>query len=246
MKFGKALAACLLIAATTPVFAGDLPLPTFAKKANNPFAQPYDLGHCGAYVGVNSTLTSSSVNSVAVTPGTQIQQGAIGGTVGYGCPINAANGSFWFAEVLADITNLNGNTNGLALSGPASFTERFGVGTPLNNMLGSILPTGTQSPAVPNLPALPAGITAGAGAPYMFAAIHENDISAQLGLVQNRQWLVSFGAGLGLRYRLSNGVVADTFAEYKTATNSLCVGPLGNAGCAKIGNGVQAGVQFLY
>jgi opacity protein-like surface antigen len=239
MKFGKAIAVCL-IAATTPAFAADLPF----KK--NPFAQPYDLGHCGAYFGVNMAITSSSVNSDMVTPGTQVVQGEIGGTIGYGCPINATNGSFWFVEGLVDATNLNGSTNGLALNGPAAFTERFGVGTPLNNMIGSLLPIGTQSPAVPNLPVLPPGVTAGTGAPYLFAALHENDISAQLGLMQNKQWLVSYGAGVGIRYRLSNGVVADTFAEYRTATNTLCVGPLGIAGCAKIGNGVQAGVQFLY
>jgi hypothetical protein len=242
MKFLKALAAGLLLASAA--HAADLPLK--APRLANPFATAYDLGHCGAYFGINSTLTSSSVNGSGVAPGTQIQQGAIGGTLGYGCPINASNGSFWFGEVLADVTNLNGNANGLSLAGPASFTERFGVGSPLTSLIGTILPSNTQSPAVPNLPALPNGITAGPGAPYLFAALHESDISAQFGLAQNKQWLISGGVGVGLRYRLSNGVVADTFAEYRTATNSLCVGPLGNNACAKIGSGVQAGVQFLY
>jgi hypothetical protein len=240
MKF-KVFAASLLMASAA--HAADLPS---KQQLKNPFAAPYDIGRCGAYFGVNSTLTSSAVNGDAVAPGTQIQQGAIGGTIGYGCPISAANSSFWFIEAMADVTNLNGNTNGLSLSGPASFTERFGVGSPLNQLLGSILPSNTSTPAVPSLPALPGGITAGPGAPYIFAAFHENDISAQLGLAQNRQWLISYGVGVGLRYRLSNAVVADTFAEYRTPSNSLCVGPLGNSACAKIGNGVMAGVQFLY
>lgn len=242
MKFVKALAAGLILASAA-AHAADLPM----RALSNPFANPYDLGHCGAYFGINSTLTSTGVNGSGVAPGTDVQQGAIGGTLGYGCPINgSASGAFWFAEALADFTNLNGNTNGLSLAGPTSFTERFGVGSPLTSMVGSLLPSGTQSPAVPNLPALPNGITAGAGNPYLFVALHQNDISAQFGLAQNREWLFSYGAGIGLRYRLSNGVVADTFAEYKTATNSLCVGPLGNSACAKIGSGVQAGVQFLY
>src|ERR1700756_5685365 len=128
MKFVKALAAGLIL--TSAAHAADLPSKA-APKLANPFATPYDLGHCGAYFGINSTLTSTGVNGAAVAPGTQIQQGAIGGTLGYGCPISAANGSFWFVEALADVTNLNGSTNGLSLSGPASFTERFGVGSPL-------------------------------------------------------------------------------------------------------------------
>lgn len=241
MKFLKALAASLLFAASAAHAADSLP-----TKALNPFASPYDIGKCGAYFGINSVLTSTGVVGDTVAPGTQIQQGAIGGTVGYGCPISATNSSFWFAEVLADVTNLNGNANGLSLAGPAAFTERFGVGSPLNQLLTSILPNGTQSPAVPNLPTLPGGITAGPGAPYIFAALHEQDISAQLGLAQNKEWLISYGVGVGLRYRLSNSVVADTFAEYKTQSNTLCVGPLGNSACTKIGSGVQAGVAFLY
>lgn len=242
MKFLKAIAASLLL--VSAAHASDLPMK--APGFVNPFASPYDPGRCGAYFGINSTLSSTGVNGSGVAPGTEVQQGAIGGTVGYGCPISAANGSFWFTEAMADVTNLNGNTNGLSLSGPASFTERFGVGSPLTSMIGTILPGNTSSPAVPSLPTLPNGVTAGPGAPYLFAALHENDVSAQLGIAQNRQWLISYGIGVGLRYRLSNGLVADTFAEYKAPSNSLCVGPLGNNACAKIGAGVMAGVAFLY
>jgi hypothetical protein len=217
-----------------------------APKIANPFAQPYDLTKCGAYFGIN-TIGSSSGVSGAVQAGTQVVQGGIGGVLGYGCPINAANGSFWFAEVMADVTSLNGgSSNGLSLGGPASFTERFGAGTPLNTLIGTLLPSGTASPAVPNLPVLPTGITAGPGAPYAFVALHQDDISLSNGVQQNREWLLSWGVGGGIRYRLSNAVVADTWAEYKAATQSICVGPVGNAACAKPTQGARLGVSFLY
>lgn len=231
-----------------PNAASATDIPTKAPIVN-PFATPYDTTHCGAYFGINSVGSADSLQGTGVSPGTQVVQGGIGGTLGYGCPISATNGSFWFAEVMADFTNINGASSGVQFSNaPVSFTERFGVGSPLQNMLAS-LPGASSvagSAAVPSLPALPGGVTAGPGAPYGFFALHEKDVSAQLGLSQNRQWLLSYGIGAGLLYRLSNGVVADVFAEYQIASNQVCVGPLGNAGCAKFGPGFMTGVQFKY
>src|SRR6185312_5172949 len=108
--------------------AGDLALKA-PPKFVNPFSQAYTLTACGGYYGINTIGTSGAVQG-DVSPGTQVVQGGICATVGRGCPINATNGSFWFAEALFDITNVNGNVNGLSLSGPASFTQRFGAGTP--------------------------------------------------------------------------------------------------------------------
>jgi opacity protein-like surface antigen len=225
-------------ALVSPVAASD-----FATKAN-PFANAYTLTACGYYLGAGIGGTASSVAGTNIPPGQQTVGGNIFGTIGYGCPINATTGSFWFVEAQGGIQNLNGTVNGLSLSGPATFTQRFGAGTPLNQMLGNILP-GT-APAVPSLPILPSGVTAGAGSPYAFVALHEDDVSAQVGLSQNQQWLISYGVGVGMRYRLSNAVVADTYAEYKAASNTICAGPLGANGCAHIGQGARVGVQFLY
>jgi opacity protein-like surface antigen len=237
MKYLSILA--LSTALVAPAIAADMP-----TKA--PAYQVYDLTHCGAYIGLNSIGSATSVQGVAV-PGTQLVNAGLGGTIGYGCPFNAQTGSFWFAEGLFDIVNINGTSNGLNLSGPLSFTQRFGAGTPINNMLSVFNPLGgLGTAAVPSLPVLPNGVTASPGAPYIYAALHEQDISAQLGLASNREWLFSYGVGMGLRYRLSNGVVADTFAEYKTQSNLICIGPLGQAGCTKTGPGVQVGFQFLY
>jgi len=235
-----------LLAGGAPAQAASLTQPSSALAAlNGVLANPYTLTACGGYFGVN---TIGSTNSVSgnVAPGTQVVQGGIGGTVGYGCPINASTGSFWFAEAMVDVENLNGASNGLSLSGPVSFTERFGAGTPLNQLLGLLLPSGTSAPAIPSLPLLPNGITTGPAAPYAYVALHQKDISLSNGLSSNREWLLSWGVGLGLRYRLSNGVVADTFAEYDANTSSICVGPLGGSACAKPGQGAQVGLAFLY
>jgi opacity protein-like surface antigen len=247
-----AAVAVLLIAASItmqPAFAADVATKAPAFTTVNPFAQPYDIGHCGAYFGVNTIGSAGSLQGTGVSPGTQVVQAGIGGVLGYGCPINAQNGSFWFAEVMVDATNINGASNGISFANaPVSFTERFGVGSPLQNMLASLpgASSVTGSAAVPSLPTLPNGITAGPGAPYGFFAFHQKDVSAQLGIDQNKQWLLSYGLGAGLLYRLSNGVVADVFAEYQIASQQVCVGPLGNAGCAKFGAGFMTGVQFKY
>lgn len=244
----RILIAAFAISAFLPVAsrAASLPQQSSAVTAlNSALSQPYTLTACGAYFGVN-TIGSTNAVKGDVAPGTQVVQGGIGGTVGYGCPINAATGSFWFAEAMADVENLNGASNGLSLSGPVSFTERFGAGTPLNQLLGLLLPSGTSSPAIPSLPLLPNGITTGPAAPYAYVALHQKDISLSNGLSANREWLLSWGVGLGLRYRLSNGVVADTFAEYDANTSAICVGPLGGSACARPGQGAQVGLAFLY
>lgn len=232
----------LVVMSMTGAHAQAMPV----KAPVNPFAQPYDPGKCGGFFGINTIGLAGAVNGTAVQPGTQVVQGGIGGEVGYGCPINAATGSFWFAEAMADITNLNGNVNGISLRGPVSFTERFGFGTPLTNMLPSFFGTSASSPSAPNLPALPNGVTAGPGNPYAFLALHQYDVSAYDGLNQNRQWLLTYGVGLGILYRLSNQVVADTFAEWQFASNSFCYGPLGASGCDKFGQRAMVGVELKY
>lgn len=246
---GKVAGAAAALAAAVILFgpgtAGAADLPINAPKLANPFSSPYDLTRCGGYFGVNTLGSASGVSGTGVQPGTQVDQGGIGGQVGYGCPISAANGSYWFVEAMADVTNLNGATNGLALGGPAQFTERFGAGTPLNSILGLIVPNSTAI-AVPNLPTLPNGITAGPANPYAFVALHEKDISLSNGLSQNREWLISWGIGLGVRYRLSNQLVADVFAEYQANTQTICVGAIGNAGCVKPGQGAMVGLAFDY
>ena len=108
LLFAFALSSLMVFGGSTVVHAADV-----ANKAN-PFSSPYDLTKAGAYFGAGIGGSESTVNGTNVIPGTQIVQGSIFGTVGYGAPINAATGSFWFAEAQFGIQNLNGNTNGLS------------------------------------------------------------------------------------------------------------------------------------
>jgi hypothetical protein len=169
-------------------------------------------------------------------------QGDIGGTLGYTCPF-AGNG-FFFVEGLVDWANLNGSQNGLALTGPVHLAQRVAVSPgPLLDMLPSLLPV--KLPAVPSIPILPAGVTSAPGAMYLHGQVDEQDYSASLGLATGKEWLVSWGGGVGMLYRLSNGVVADTWVTAKAATNSVCIGQLRNA-CPSLGTGVEVGFALKY
>jgi hypothetical protein len=228
----------LLASLPRAAFAGDLP----TKKAPSSFGS-YATGGCGFYYGLNAMGAGASVNGGP--PGATTLQGAIGATFGYGCPIGTGPGNFWFAEGNFDWANLNGTQSGLALTGPAHFEQRIGFGGPISTMLNSGLfpnlnPAGNLS--VPALPGLPAGVTAGPSYPFLFASLHEQDISAQIGLAANREWLVSPGIGLGLQTRLSNNVVAETTIQWILNSNGVPLGPQK----ISFGNGAEAGFTLKY
>lgn len=102
----------------------------------------------------------------------------------------------------------------------------------------NLFPSLSQGLAVPSLPVLPNGVTSGPSYPFLFASVHEQDISGQIGLASNREWLVSPGIGIGLQTRLSNGVVAETAAQWVLQSNGLSLGP------AKVALGNAAEVSF--
>lgn len=225
-----ALAAAMLI---TPAMAADL-----TTKA--PAYVGYPSTKCGFYYGIGVGGSAGAVNGAAV--GTQIVQGDLSGVLGYSCPF--ATNAFWFAEGQFGINNLNGSTNGLALSGPMVAIERVGAGSPINALLGSLLPASTF-PAVPALPGLPAGFTYGSPAGYAFVGIVEQDIAPQIGFVSgSHQWVIAPLVGLGLLTRVNNGVVVDTWAGWQMNSQSFC--PNGGGACAKLGNAARVGVALKY
>lgn len=217
-------------------YAGDLTGPAAINKA---LMAGYPSTKCGWYYGIGTGGNAGAVNGAAV--GTQIVQGDLDAMVGYTCPF-AVNG-FWFVEAQGGIANLNGSTNGLALSGPAVFIERFGAGSPINSLLGSLFPT-SNAPSLPSIPLLPASITQSPGNSYAFAGIVEQDIGAQIGLLSGHQWVVAPIVGLGLLTRLSNNVMVDTWAGWQMNSNSFCPG--GGTACARLGNMARIGVAFKY
>lgn len=213
--------------------AADMPL----KAPTNTFTK-YVNGGCGFYAGLNTMGGAGSMNGTTV-PGASVIQGDVGGTVGYGCPIGTLAGSFWFAEANFDFANYNGAADGLAVTGPLHFEQKFAIGGPLSSLL-NLFPSITGGLAVPSLPALPNGITTGPQYPFLFASLHEQDVSFELpaALAQGREWLLSPGIGIGLETRASNGVVLDVSAQWVLQSTGITVGPevnkFGNAALVEL------------
>lgn len=212
-------------------YAADLPL-----KATSFGGYPT---RCGWYLGVGTGGNAGAVNGGVV--GEQIVQGDIDAMVGYTCPF--AGNAFWFVEASGGVSGLNGSTNGLALSGPAVFIERFAFGSPINTLLSSIIPA-SATPSLPSIPLLPAGITTSPSNGYLFAGLVEQDIGAQIGALSGHQWVISPLVGLGLLTRASNNVMIDTWAGWQLNSNSFCPG--GGTACAKLGNMARVGVSLKY
>jgi hypothetical protein len=241
---------------STSAFAADV-----ATKAA-PMAVGYPT-KCGFYYVIGIGGSAGAVNTSIA--GTQIVQGDLDALVGYTCPFGTYG--FWFVEGQGGIANLNGGiilnglsnngtTNsggipGINLNGPAVFIERFGAGSPINAMLGGLLPAGSNfltslNAALPSVPLLPAGVTLSPANIYAFAGIVEADYGATVtGVTGSHQWMVSPIIGLGNLQRASNNVMLDTWAGFQFgSTNSLCVG--GQLMCAKLGNMVRVGSSLKF
>jgi len=222
------LALSLSVALGSAAFGADLP-----TKA--PLFGAYPTTRCGLYYGVGTGGSAVAVNGGVV--GDRIVQGELDALVGYTCPFGQS--AFWFIEGSVGYDNINGAVNGLALSGPLVLIQRAGAGSPVNNWFN---PFGNQL-ALPSLPTLPNGVTAGPANGYFFAGLVEQDISVQVGLDQhNKVWLVAPLVGVGLLSRFSDGVVVDTWAGWQLNSQSFCAG----GSCGKMGNGGRVGVSFKY
>jgi opacity protein-like surface antigen len=226
--------ACAVLLAGS-AFAADL-APTKAPRSSL-LGNGYPLQKCGMYYGVGTGGSATSVDGA--TPGTQVVQGEIDALVGYSCPIGAQG--FWFVEGSFGVDNLNGQVNGFSIAhAPLVMIQRAGAGSPINTLFN---PFG-NSLSLPSLPILPSGVTAGPANGYFFAGVVEQDVSVQVGLQQNKAWLVAPMVGLGMLTRLSDGVVVDTWAGYEFNANTICPGSVKT--CAQMGNAVRVGVAFKY
>ena len=222
------LSLAISVALGSAAFGADLP-----TKA--PLFGAYPTTRCGLYYGVGTGGSAVAVNGGVV--GDRIVQGELDALVGYTCPFGQS--AFWFIEGSVGYDNINGAVNGLALSGPLVLIQRAGAGSPVNNWFN---PFGNQL-ALPSLPTLPNGVTAGPANGYFFAGLVEQDISVQAGLDQhNKVWLIAPLVGVGLLSRFSDGVVVDTWAGWQLNSQSFCAG----GSCGKMGNGGRVGVSFKY
>lgn len=237
MRFtGVILAAACSLAALSPALAADV-LPLKAPKLAA--IGPYPTNGCGAYYGFNAIASALPIANA--TPGATAIGGDVGGTFGYTCAL--ANGSSWFLEGQGDLQNLNGTGgNGFHLGGQAHFAIRGGVSGPIVSMLPSL--PNLNLPAVPSLPILPQGVTvSGASQTFVYGAVNFDDISAQFGNAQARDWLISPEIGLENRTRLSNNVVGAVWAGAVLDSNPICIG---GVACPRLSTGLHTGFQFLY
>lgn len=219
----KLLAALVAMVCAAPAIAADMPV----KAAPAPSGYPYT--NCGVYFGIDTQVVAGSAS-----------QGEVGALVGYSCPLGV--GAFWFVEGDFNFANLNSTANGINLDGPASFTQRVAIGTPISNLLGLLPGMGLQ---VPTLPVLPVGVSVTSAHPYLFGAIHEQDIGASVGAASFREWQFSPGIGVGMLNQLSNGVALDVYAEAQFMDKSFCAPAIG-AGCNTIGTLYRAGLALKY
>ena len=224
------------LALATPSFAADISGVNAINKAAS-FGYPTK---CGFYYGLGTGGNAGAVNGAVV--GTQIVQGDLDALVGYTCPF--AQNAFWFVEGQFGFANLNGSSNGLALSGPLVAIERFGVGSPIQNLISGILPN-VNLPAFPSTPAFPVGVTPiNAPQSYAFAGIVGQDIGAQIGAISGHQWVVAPIIGAGILTRYNNNMMVDTWAGWQMNSNSFCPG--GGSTCGKLGNMARVGLSLKY
>jgi len=230
----KFLSLALLLGSTALASAADnLPV-----KAVNPFTTGYPT-RCGGYYGIGTGGNAGAVTGGTV--GEQIVQGDLDALVGYTCPF--AGNAFWFVEGQAGFSNLNGTSNGLALSGPGVFIERAGVGSPIQQYLSSILPN-LNLPALPSLPSIPGATPNASPQSYGFVGLVQQDFGAQVGNASAHDWINAPIIGVGLLTRYSNNMVIDTWAGWQmNATNSIC---LQAGGCIKPGNMARVGVSLKF
>lgn len=236
----KFLVVILALLMPSVAFAADVNGTTAINKALTGYSQ-YPTTKCGLYYGVNTMGETSAVESAAV--GTQFVQGAIGLTLGYTCPMGASGG-YWFVDGMFDFANLNGSSNGLALTGPAMFEQRFGFGAPVPLLLSFIPGLSSLQNSVPSLIPLPTGVSVVTSFPYLFGSVHEDDVGVSNGVGSNKQYLISAGVGIGNKIRLSNGVVFDPFAEYILPSSQMCIGIAG--GCVQRGAAVRVGAALEF
>lgn len=235
------LASAYFALAAWPAQAADLPVKARAVA-------PLDIPTtgCGTYFTVGAAGGAGPVSNSPV-PGASVVQGEIGAGFGYTCAMSPT--SLWFVEGSLWLANLNGATNGFSLSGPLDGMIRAGYGNAaITQVLGSI---GFGGIAVPSLPVLPAGVTAGMPTPYAAIAGHFQDVSSQFidpntgnVFTANKVWEVSPAFQIGMWTRLSNGTVADVYGELQVRTSGACFGGGMSGVCPGMGNVYRGVVKF--
>lgn len=209
----------MLIAAmslSSAVAAADLP--TLPAKA--PAFAVYPIGS-GWFYGVSASGLGGTATASGGAQGGTVMGGRFGIDGGYTGRIGS---TFWFAEASISGQMLNGASPALSVLSSFNFEERLAIGVPQSTWSSVLaLVPGLSSVAFPSLPVLN-GASFGPSNPYAFASLYQDDVSATLAGASGKSWLVSYGAGVGVLNRLSNGMMMDTSIEWKHGAGGLLVG----------------------
>ena len=240
-RFVLALAAC---AAASSAMAADMPV----KSPLGSLANGYPYQSSGFYFGVYTEGGGGSVNGSVpgVGPASLTTTSAdIGGSIGYAWGSKGSS-VFLAAEAMFGWTNFNGSAQGFSLNGPASFEQRFKIGTPLAGIL-NLLPNLPSLGTVAPFPVVPVGVTTTPAQAYFMVGVHEQDISLNFpGLASGREWRIAPSIGIGLMEQWSNHIAVDAWVETIFPDKAACIGPAGSAACGGLGQQVKAGLTFLY
>jgi hypothetical protein len=234
------LAATLLCSAAS---AADQGLPTKAPVLSRAYpltsGMYFGLGTMGGGGTVNATVPGVNSNSLISN------QIGVAGILGY--VWNAPNSQYFAAvEGWFGWQNFNGASQGFALTGPATFTQRVMIGAPLNEV-AALFPTLNLS--VPPFPPLPGGQVASNIKPYLFGSLTEDDVTIDIaGMGSNKDWRLAPGVGIGMLGQLTSGSVVDVFAMTKFPQKGVCIGvglPAGQP-CGAEGTTYLAGLALKW
>lgn len=243
------IAAMLLL--PTLSFAADLtPVPVVKARVLQSFQ-----GN-GFYYGLHTFAETEKITPVVndTSLGGNFNVGAaVGLTAGY---LWGGNGISWQAvEAMVSYKNISGNVpviDGIPLvvDSKWSFTQRAKFGGPIEVMLAMLPNFGTIFPGLPAPPVAGVGTTH----PYLFGAMHEDDISQSIGLSVGKAWRVKGGFGVGMMQMLGRGannpngspIVADVWAEYIPPSSSFTIGTPDGLVKTNQGRETRIGLSILY
>lgn len=232
---------------TVPAMAADLAVLPM-KAPRQPILFTYS--GSGIYLGIG---TYGEVDKAKIVTPVGLQAvndfaagGAVNATVGY----MWGNGTSWYAiEGIAAYQNVGADAAiGGSVSSRFGFTERALMGGPVTSVLGLL----------PNLstvfPVFPTPIASTTTHPYLFAAFHQDDVSADFGLSNAKVWRFRGGLGAGLKQQLgstapnpaASQVTADIWAEYLMPGSGIIVGVPAGLAKANQGSGARVGITLEY
>lgn len=206
----------------------------------------------GWYYGVHTFAENQKLDAGNGLGGAFSVGAAAGLTAGY---MRGSGGAFQALEFMVSYKNIDGNVPmvvgaPLEVGSKWSFTQRAKFGGPVDVLLNALPNAGTLFPALPAAPTGGVGLTH----PYLFAALHEDDISQSIGVPVGKAWQIKGGFGVGMMQTLGksqlnpNGstVVADVWAEYIPPGSTATIGA--PAGFMKTNQGreTRVGMSILY